>query len=370
MRLATYNVENLFDRAKVMSLETWEEGRGVLTAFARLSQMLGDTHYSSAAKTRMMKLMQDLGLAASDQGPFVRLRRNRGRLLKRPKDGDLEIIANGRADWAGSLELIEVPINDLAMRNTAQVMMDLEADVLAIVEAESRPVLDRFNRDIISAMGGMPFRHVMAIDGNDDRGIDVGLMTGADYPIDWLRSHVDDRLANGEPIFSRDCPEFYVKMPDQKTLVVLVNHFKSKGYGGKNSSDEKRRAQAERVKAIYKSLRQQGMDWIAVVGDLNDTPESWPLEPLLEETDLRDIFVHPLFNDGGFPGTFELCNAKNKIDYLLLSPALFDKVTAGGIFRAGMWPGTRPKRWETYETLTRPEEAASDHGAIWVDLDI
>jgi hypothetical protein len=40
------------------------------------------------------------------------------------------------------------------------------------------------------------------------------------------------------------------------------------------------------------------------------------------------------------------------------------------VFRRGMWPGSRPRRWETYAELTRPEEAASDHAAIWVDLDL
>jgi hypothetical protein len=30
----------------------------------------------------------------------------------------------------------------------------------------------------------------------------------------------------------------------------------------------------------------------------------------------------------------------------------------------------RPKRWETYPELTKPEQAASDHAAVWVDLDI
>ena len=41
MRLAAYNVENLFDRAKAMNLATWSQGRPVLEAFARLNALLG-----------------------------------------------------------------------------------------------------------------------------------------------------------------------------------------------------------------------------------------------------------------------------------------------------------------------------------------
>ena len=106
------------------------------------------------------------------------------------------------------------------MRNTARVMREVEADVLAVVEAESRPVLARFNA---------AFHHVMVIDGNDERGIDVGIVTGRKFPIGIMRSHVDDRLPNGETVFSRDCPEFTLETPGGKKLVVMVNQLQKQG---------------------------------------------------------------------------------------------------------------------------------------------
>lgn len=370
MRLAAYNVENLFDRAKVMNLETWSEGRPVLERFAALQSLLGEVTYSASQKQRMAELMIELGLEQSDQGPFVILRRNRGKLLRRPKEGGIEIIADGRADWAGSLELREEPIDENAMRNTARVMSDLQADVLGVIEAEHRPSLAMFNAKVIPAVGGQPFRHVMLIDGNDDRGIDVGIATRAGYPVGLMRSHVDDRLPDGSPIFSRDCPEFVVTTPSGKEVVVLVNHFKSKGYGSKRAADARRKAQAQRVKEIYEGLVADGHDLVAVIGDLNDVPDSAPLRPLIADTDLKDVFMHEAFANGGYPGTFGLCNASNKIDYILLSPRLFERVQCGGVWRKGMWPGSRPKRWETYEEVRTPYDAASDHAAVWVDIDL
>lgn len=174
MRLAAYNVENLFDRAKAMNLDNWGEGRPILAAFAKLNALLGELTYSDAAKRQMASLMIELGLEKSDKGPFVILRRNRGALVKRPRDGGIEIVADGRADWVGSLELRDEPINENSMRNTARVLSDLQADVVGVVEAESRPVLGDFNRLIVPAVGGSSFRQVMLIDGNDERGIDVG----------------------------------------------------------------------------------------------------------------------------------------------------------------------------------------------------
>lgn len=370
MRLASFNVENLFNRAKAMNKENWQEGKPTLERFAALNTLLGKAAYKAADKAGMIKLMIELGLEKADQGPLVILRRNRGGLLKRPRDGGIEIVAEGRADWVGSLELIEEPISEEAMLNTARVIGDLKADVLGVVEAESRPALAEFNRAIVTAVGGTAFEHVIVIDGNDPRGIDVGLMTSASTPIGAIRSHVDDRLAGGGYVFSRDCPEFEVTTAAGTRLVILVNHFKSKGYGDTRVSNARRKAQARRVAEIYEGLIADGVEHVAVIGDLNDTPSSDPLAPLLKATSLRDAFAHPSFDDGGYPGTHGGCGASTKIDYILLSPALFSRVSKGGVVRSGMWPGVRPRKWETLATLTRPEDAGSDHAAVWVDLDV
>ena len=370
MKIAVYNVENLFDRAKAMNLDSWAEGRPVLERFAALNALLGEIVYNAADKARMVELMLELGLEKSDTGPFVILRRNRGGLLRRPTAGGIVIEASGRADWVGSLELRDEPVNEHAMRNTARVMIDLEADILGVVEAESRPVLAAFNTEILPALGGVPFCHVMLIDGNDERGIDVGLMSRAGFPIGRLRSHVDDRLPNDVPVFSRDCPEFEVTTASGAKIVVMLNHLKSKGYGSQASSDARRQAQASRVAEIYANLIEDGVENIVVMGDFNDTPQSTALAPLLVGTDLQDVFAHPAFDDGGYPGTYGLCNAGNKIDYLLLSPALFSRVQAGGICRKGMWPGSRPRRWDAYPEVGRKQDAGSDHAAIWAEIDI
>jgi endonuclease/exonuclease/phosphatase family metal-dependent hydrolase len=378
MRIASYNVENLFERAKVMNLENWAEGKPVLNDYAALSALLGEQIYTGAAKEKMSALMQSLGLEKADTGPFVLLRRNRGALLKRPKAGGIEITANGRNDWVGSLELLRGPINHVAIQNTARVINHVNAAILALVEAENRTALLNFNEQVLAAnqepqaldaVAGIAYEHVMLIDGNDERGIDVGVMTRAGFPIGLMRSHVDDRNAQNNRIFSRDCPEYDIETPQGEHITLLINHLKSKGFGTPASSNARRLLQAQRVKEIYEALRAEGKELIAVVGDFNDTPDSAALQPLLSITELRDVATHPAFDDGGRPGTFGACTAANKIDYLLLSPALWARVKAGGISRIGVWPGVRPAKWPVLATLTVPAEAASDHAAIWCDLD-
>ena len=249
--------------------------------------------------------------------------------------------------------------------------------MLGVVEAESRVVLKRF-QEIMASKLGIPERypHIMLIDGNDPRGIDVGLATGPGFPIGKMRSHVDEMKA-GKSVFSRDCPEFEITTPAGNTVLVLVNHFKSKFGGDTPSSKAKRKGQAEAVARYYQARLAEGFENIVVMGDLNDTPDSNPLKPLLD-TSLAEITGHPNFTDFEFGannghrgiGTYDLGNDSNKIDYILLSPNLFSKVTNAGLFRKGAWPGVSPKRWTVYPELTKRHHAASDHHLIFADIDI
>jgi endonuclease/exonuclease/phosphatase family metal-dependent hydrolase len=129
--------------------------------------------------------------------------------------------------------------------------------------------------------------------------------------------------------------------------------------------------QAAKVAEIYNRLKKEGDRNIVVLGDFNDTPDSAPLRSLLKDTDLKDVSQHPAFDTGTYKGTgtFGPGTAAHKIDYLLLSPALFKRVTSCGLFRKGAWPGNGAKpRWEVYPELKREEHAASDHHLIWAEL--
>jgi endonuclease/exonuclease/phosphatase family metal-dependent hydrolase len=368
MRLASYNVENLFMRARAMNGDTLAEGADALAAHAEINAILSKPKYEKKDKTRIVQLMKLLGINKSDDGgPFAILRQNRGHLAKRSQ-GKIEIVADGRADWIGFVELKMEAVNEVATRMTAKVIHEIDADVLGLVEAENRPSLLRFNRDVMKLTTGTSYDHIMLVDGNDERGIDVAIMTRAGFDLEAIRSHVDDE-ENGKRIFSRDCAEYHIRTPGNHRLIILVNHFKSKGFGSAAESNRKREMQARRVKAIYENLRQGGAENVAVVGDLNDTPGSGPLGPLAS-TGLKDISEHPNFNDNGRPGTYANGTASNKIDYVLLSPALFQKARGGQIFRMGVWGGKNGTLFPHFPEITRAEQSASDHAAIFADIDI
>jgi endonuclease/exonuclease/phosphatase family metal-dependent hydrolase len=370
MRIAAFNVENLFDRPIAFNLADESKGQAIITAVADFNNLINKAIYSEADKVEMLDLIKFLKLTSS-KPPYVEFRKIRGQLWRKPQGAPLQIVAKGRADWVGWVELKTEPNNATAVMNTGRVIRDVEADILAVIEAEDRVALREFSEQVLLKVGGTGYDEIMLIDGNDDRGIDVGLMTRGGYRIGLMRSHVHDFIGtSSKRVYSRDCPEYAVTTPHGETIWVLPNHFKSKYGGNDQPSKDKRRAQAERTAAIYNELLAAGHGNVVVLGDLNDTPDSSELVALVQNTTLRDVSAHPTFNTGSFAGkgTFGLGNDNQKIDYLLLSPAMFDRVTASGLFRKGAWPGSSPKRWDVYDELKQKIHVASDHHVIFADI--
>jgi hypothetical protein len=232
IRIAGFNVENLFNRARALDQRTWALGRPVLESYQRACTLLEEVEYTAETQAGILRELAKLGLRNGDTAKFARLRQNRGRLLRRKRDGHVEVVAGGRGDWIGWVELTTGRVDELALYNTARVLLDLRADIVGVVEAESRIALKRFADAGVLEQGRPRYPHVMVVDGNDERGIDVGVLSGRDFPLIGQRTHVDDTDHVGR-VFSRDCAEYHFRTPAGATIAVLVNHFKSKGcYSG------------------------------------------------------------------------------------------------------------------------------------------
>ncbi|MFM9595204.1 hypothetical protein ACKI1J_38140 [Streptomyces scabiei] len=58
---------------------------------------------------------------------------------------------------------------------------------------------------------------------------------------------------------------------------------------------------------------------------------------------------------------------EQKLDYLLFSPELWGRVTRVGVERRGIWA---PRTFVPFPTVTSKADQASDHGALFADLDL
>jgi hypothetical protein len=116
------------------------------------------------------------------------------------------------------------------------------------------------------------------------------------------------------------------------------------------------------------------------MGDLNEGPTvlgqpAANLATLLDPNGpLVEVYALPTFDTGPRPGTFQSCGIRNRLDYILVSRDLAGLVVGGGIERHGLW-GTPtnvnpPTQWDIYPGITSAHQAASDHAAIYVDINI
>jgi endonuclease/exonuclease/phosphatase family metal-dependent hydrolase len=381
IRIASFNVENFFARPKAFSSSNWSVGEPVLNAYQEVSTLIQKAIYTANDKIRIRDLLVELDIYTINatgatrrkqtQNPkWAWLRKNRGTFDREPSDPtqSVEIIAGGRDAWIGWVELAKEPVNETATRMTARVIQDIDADILGVVEAEDRPSLVRFNGDLLAGL----YRHVMLVDGNDERGIDVAIMTRDGFEIESIHSNVDKVDDEGE-IFSRDCAQYEVRTPSGALIHMLVNHFKSQSGGG----GPKRKRQATAVRKIVDSLIEQG-EHVVVLGDLNEGPaaagsQAPNLASLFDNNSpLIDCYSLPGFDVGNRPGTFDSCGLRNRLDYIFMSHSLEAHYVAGRVFRKGLWGSraTRPTDWETYPEILASKEGASDHSAVIIELDV
>lgn len=170
-------------------------------------------------------------------------------------------------------------------------MTDGRCDVFVVVEAEDRTALRRYS-DVLEPEQGVSSTTSCSLTATTTEALTSGILTRNGHEITGINSHVDDADNQGL-IFSRDCAEYSITTPAGDTVLVMVNHLKSKGFGTQANSNAKRLRQTIRIRAVYDQRRAAGVDHIAIVGVFNDTPDSAPLAPLLGQgSDLKDVSVH------------------------------------------------------------------------------
>lgn len=77
------------------------------------------------------------------------------------------------ADASLTIEFVKAKWNEVARKNTAKVIRAVQSEIVCIVEANSRIGLRRFDTALLSSK----YHYEMLLDGNDTRGIDVGLLS-------------------------------------------------------------------------------------------------------------------------------------------------------------------------------------------------
>ena len=266
-------------------------------------------------------------------------------------------------------------INDLAFdvydetdkQITAQALREINADVFALQEIESLPVLDAFNSRYLD---NMKYRHRILIDSFDPRKIDVAVLSR--YPIKSVQSHRNERNAsNSAWLFSRDCLVAEIDV-DGKQLIVYVNHFKSM-MGGRVETHGRRKEQAERVAAILdKRWQANGYEGnFVVLGDFNDYPDgNTALTSLIKHPGLENV-VERMPQEDRWTHFYSGRKEYKQLDFILLSKSLAQKNTdPPGIMRKGLPFRAKKYTGPRFPKVGEDGPKASDHAPVFIDIDL
>jgi len=346
IRISTLNCENLFSRPKIFSANN-------------AAELLGKVNELNEALRQPVFDHQKINQLLNQLKGYVEVVDVRSTLDS----------AQGPSDWLGWVDLKRARNSDAAIKNTARVLAAINADIQCLCEVENRPLLNAFHDQLLwpyylKPDGKQPFTYNLVIDGNDERGIDVAVMSR--YPIVSMRTHMfETTIYQGKEVklFSRDCLEIGVEVQAGVRIDLLLNHLKSMGYNppGDPNSNQRRLQQALRVVEIADaySLDQA---YVVVAGDLNSPPTSPSLAPLVSHPKLYNVNLELPEAERG---TFH--TGKQQLDYLFISPALRQKLTGMHIERRGAYAKTK---WQPFDTVTKPSEAASDHSAVVAEFQI
>jgi endonuclease/exonuclease/phosphatase family metal-dependent hydrolase len=160
----------------------------------------------------------------------------------------------------------------------------MNADVLAVQEVEHIEILKQFNREHLQNL----YSHIALVEGNDQRLIDVGIMSK--LPIGIIVSH-QTAVHPDEPnrrVFSRDLLQVEILNHNRDKLFTIYNtHLKSHyvPFGedpiqGAIDANNRRRRQAETISRIISRAERPNSRFV-LAGDMNDPPDSQFLSPML-----------------------------------------------------------------------------------------
>jgi endonuclease/exonuclease/phosphatase family metal-dependent hydrolase len=266
-------------------------------------------------------------------------------------------------------------INDLAFdiydetdkQITARAIREVNADVIALQEIESLPVLDVFNSKYL---GKMQYKHRILIDCFDPRRIDVAILSR--FPIMSVRSHRQERNAsNSAWLFSRDCLVVAIDI-EGKELILYINHFKSM-MEGRAETHNRRKEQVDRVTTIiderWKANGYKGN--FVVLGDFNDYPETdTALTSLIQHPGLENV-VKRMPQEDQWTHFYSGKKEYKQLDFILLSKSLAQmNQNPPGIMRKGLPYRAKKYNGPRFPNVGKDEPKASDHAPVFIDIEL
>lgn len=145
MKIATYSLNNMFERAKVFELQGMsKDAKPILDAYYSLINLLSANSYTGK-ESKIIDLITNFVEPKNGEERYIAINQMRNKLYsKNPTTKKITLKVHGRADWVGWVELIKKEVSEESTKNTAKVIEAVAPDMLCSVEVENRTVLEDF----------------------------------------------------------------------------------------------------------------------------------------------------------------------------------------------------------------------------------
>ena len=252
----------------------------------------------------------------------------------------------------------------------ADLIQLLKVDIIMLVEVGGKESLENFNQYFLNNEFDIQLE-----ESNSDRGIDLGYLIRKDLGVKTkLISHKDKVLSNKKK-FARGAFELQIFKDDSLIHINFLCHLKSKLNLRRNDFEgrDQRAAEVNYLVELYQKRSSKYQDIpITISGDLNgiiykeETEQE--LDPLISQTDLKDIFEHM---DNPVEQRYTYCyfNRLNQVypmqlDYFLISNKFVSMID----YKATQVLGFKSPYIDTFKlpsSLQDKNKLPSDHFPIY-----
>lgn len=262
--------------------------------------------------------------------------------------------------------------SERSLEAIAESIERLDADVVSLQELFSKETLE----DHVLSRRGLAekYPHVAYIRGNDERGIQVGVLSK--HPFTEVESHKDHKFpfVDGSPgtgNFSRDLLRVDVNLDDdpEPELSVYNTHSKSRRPAdGPISSDTQRASEAAAMREIAEEEMSADPDRLFVLtGDFNDGADDASVQKILNPGNGKEAWLDSIDHLQGAERNTWPANPNDKrydavqFDHIIYAPRFDDQLKSSS-----------PIRYEqSLDTDTRwVSSAASDHLPLIAEFEI
>lgn len=372
MRIVSFNIQNLYHRDNTLTASRNKQTTAEL--MAELDGLICKKSRKEIDFERMQEISLLLNLEEVSRHQEVLMRNRSGQLYFRNHSAHFLPKAGYHNDWNGWVKVRTSPIHQKCILHKSHVIQELQGDVLLLQEVESQ---GSFRDFLEKELPLLKYQEGFSLDSNEDLGKGMGIAVLPGYTITSITTYRACEDHQGRGLFGKDVQKIRV-VTDGGLSFIVLHVFFDEDTDNKEASDMRRFQQALFVAKLYEKLLAEEKTHVVVAGCLSAPGFCHSLEPLLRKTSLTSIAKHPRFVKSidldAEPSYMRMQSRKQGValrqkDFILLSPELYSKVKSCGISKKGVYPG-KSGHWTCYPTLKSAAESASEHPALWVDLDL